>query len=164
MYIHIYINMYRYICKLITRGCVHIYIYIYTYIFIYVYIYIYIYIYIYASLLAEDRRKFCRTVETVEIHQKFSVVSFSDSQQRNRVWRGVLGCLIFIGHFLQKSPIISGSFAKNDLQLKASYEASPPCTTTQPRGGLSLKSYNRYGAASISRLLKIIGLFCKRAI
>ena len=31
------------------------------------------------------------------------------------------------GHFLQKSPIISGSFAKRDLQLKASYASLPPC-------------------------------------
>jgi len=36
-------------------------------------------------------------------------------------------CVCDISHFPQKSPIISGSFAKRDLELKASY-ASPPCT------------------------------------
>jgi len=42
-------------------------------------------------------------------------------------WLRSIGCLIFIGHFLQKSPIIGVSFAKNDLQLKASCGSSPPC-------------------------------------
>jgi len=41
-----------------------------------------------------------------------------------------IGCLIFTGHFLQKSLIIDGSFAENDLQLMASCRSSPPCIIT----------------------------------
>jgi len=47
-------------------------------------------------------------------------------------WRGIMGCLIFIGHFPQMSPIICGYFAENDLQLKAFYGCSPPCIITDP--------------------------------
>jgi len=42
--------------------------------------------------------------------------------------RRLIGCLIFIGHFQQKSPVIGGSFAKRDLQRRASDASAPPCS------------------------------------
>ena len=45
--------------------------------------------------------------------------------------------LIFINSFSQKSPIIRASFAEADLQLKAIYVSSPPCTGVETHRILS---------------------------
>jgi len=42
-------------------------------------------------------------------------------------WQSLIRSLIFIGHFLQKWPIFSGSFVEKDLQLKGSYEYQGSC-------------------------------------
>jgi len=57
----------------------------------------------------------CHTYEWVISH--IWMIHFT-----HRGWRRPIGCLIVIGHFLQKSPIISSSFAKNNLQLMSNIE------------------------------------------
>ena len=44
------------------------------------------------------------------------------------IQRGI-ECLIFVGLFPQKSPIIIGSFEEIDQQITASYASLPPRTT-----------------------------------
>ena len=52
---------------------------------------------------------------------------FIQNSQFSAGWRRLTGCPIFSGYFPQKSLVISGSLAKNVLQLMIFYVSSQPC-------------------------------------
>jgi len=54
-------------------------------------------------------------------------VAHINIQKSTTGWLSVIGSLIFIGHFPQESPKMSGSFSERDLQLKAFCASSPLC-------------------------------------
>ena len=62
----------------------------------------------------EDKPSYASSPPCIQIHSSTG-------------WRRCIGCLILTGHSPQNRPIISGSFAKRDLQLKVSYATSQSC-------------------------------------
>ena len=109
---YMFMELYMYVATLTFAGCVYTCTYICMYMFMDMYMYaatpafagcmytsIYIHVYVYVHM------HICRYT-VAKMHR----------------------ILIFIGHIPQKSPLIGGSFAENDIQLKASYEPSQPCT------------------------------------
>jgi len=201
-----------------TPTYIYIYIYIHIYIYIYmIYMYLYIYIYIYMHqtelclllTLLQSTSTWCTCIcicahtcmyvyvcmyMYIFTHTPLCIHTLIHRKPTASTWRPT-GCLIFIGHFPQKNPIINGSFAENDRQLKASYRLHPldscslspstsciymylfdicMCIPTQAHAHTYTyictniihcrPTMHIFGVATISRLLKIIGLFCKRAL
>jgi len=66
----------------------------------------------------------------IPIYIPMTISSYIFSGTGCTEWRGCVGYLMLRGHLPPKSPMICGSFAKRDLQLKASYASLPPCITT----------------------------------
>jgi len=135
-YIHVYTPRSRVPCEQGVRIymyiCINIYMYIYTYIYIYVYTCIYIYIHTYTSIHRYGYVyihiyiyihththnvcvNVCQCMYTHNISVDVRICFVSSHNTLLFTFAGWRTCLTLIGHFPQKSPIIGGSFAKNNL-------------------------------------------------
>jgi len=67
-------------------------------------------------------------------------------------WWRRMQCLIFIGNFLEKSPLINGSFAERDLHYKAFFASSPLCMNDSCASNIIHINVSRMSLTNASRM------------
>ena len=122
------ISLYDYVMKTISLS---IHIYVYTYIHLYICIQIYTCIhtskYIHRQIKASESRVVRGCSRDCTVFACAQVWSMHLYVCKTTGWQRPIVCLIFIGHFPQQGPIITGSFAKRDMQIKAPHASLLPC-------------------------------------
>jgi len=97
------------------------------------------------SIWGERHPPLLRSFDHTHTHTHTQKSSFLRSTLSDYTgWRRVIGCLILIGHFPQKSPIISGSLAKMTCNLRHAMCLGHPVAMN-----VSEKWYSRLSHSSV---------------
>ena len=155
-YSYIFIHIYRYNIFI----CTHTYIYIYTHTHRYVHIYIHIYTHIFVFIYIHMNTSICIYVYICIYTYKYKhlcICVYMYILQKSSKGLVVQNIVSFIGLFCRISSLLQVSFAKETYNFIDPTDRSHPIylhTCTYRQGP--------YGVALVSRIDKIIGLFCKR--
>jgi len=176
MYIHSYLQLFFGIVSLFLLVKIHTYTHTYVYIYIYMYyicIYIYIHVHVYTCacihvccffvhLISLPLSIYMYMCTFINIHTYIQIYVYICIYTRTG-WRRLIGSPKLQIIFPKRATEYRSLVRKMTYEDKGSYESSPPCIgyLFSNRIFSPLSLFLAYGVATISRLLKIIGLFCR---
>jgi len=155
MYMYVYTHIYVYICMHTCKRknvyVTYIYICMYTCIYIYVYIFVYMYTYIHTCMYICAYRYVYPC-----IYVYIQTETFSWRQCKRHEVASSSRLLKSIGVFCKRAT------QKRQYSAKETCNFKEPTNRSHPTAFYCMLLACMYGVATISRMLKNIGLFCKR--